>query len=60
MATCICHDPSRIRIIRINNTREIDTILVSESMLDCVHGNDALEVLEIPSDFNCNEEGNLF
>ncbi len=60
MATCLCQDPSRIRIIRIKNTREIDTILVSESMLDFVHGNDALEVLEIPSDFNFNEDGNLF
>nr|WP_319474152.1 lactate racemase domain-containing protein [uncultured Sphaerochaeta sp.] len=58
--TCICQDPSRIRIIRIKNTREIDTILVSESMLDCVHGNDALEVLDTHSDFNFNEDGNLF
>jgi len=44
LATCWVEDPSRVRLVRIRNTRELSRLHVSAALLDEVRANPALEI----------------
>lgn len=53
-------DKARLRIVRISDTLHIDTIYVSESMVEEAQGNVNAEVIGDAVEFSFDEDGNLF
>lgn len=58
--TCNILDFEQVKLVRIHNTLEISEIEVSEALLEYVKQHPQMEVIEGPSSFSFNEEGNLF
>lgn len=58
--TCNAPDSTRIRMVRIKNTVELDQIEVSASLLEEVEKHDYLEALSEPYELAFDTEGNLF
>lgn len=52
-------DRSQIRMVYIKNTLSLDTIMVSEALLDEVRARDDMEILEEPRPLNFDENGTL-
>jgi len=57
--TCNCPDRSRLRLVRVKNTLHLETILISEAMLDEALGNPGITVLGPAEDWEFDERGNL-
>ena len=57
--TCGCPDRSRLRLVRIKNTLHLETILISESMLDEARGNPDISVLGPAEEWTFDAQGNL-
>jgi hypothetical protein len=57
--TCVDIDKEHPRIVRIANTSNIDTIMVSEALADEVASHDKLELLEQFKEVDFDAEGNL-
>jgi len=57
--TCNCPDRSRLRLVRIKNTLHLETILISEAMLNEALGNPGISVLGPAEDWEFDERGNL-
>jgi hypothetical protein len=60
LRTCIGHDPSRPRIIRIADSLHTETIRISEAMEGEARANRRLEILEGPEDWPFDKDGNLW
>jgi hypothetical protein len=60
LRTCIGHDPSRPRIIRIADSLHTETIRISEAMEAEARANERLEILEGPEDWPFDKDGNLW
>jgi hypothetical protein len=52
-------DPENVRLVRIQNTLEVGTIEVSESLLDEVRANPRLDVIAEARSFDFDVDGNL-
>ena len=52
-------DKNHIRMLYTKNTRSLETIMVSEALLDQVRDRDDMEILEEPRDFHFDENGTL-
>ena len=52
-------DKNHIRMLYIKNTLSLETIMVSEALLDQVRDRDDMEILEEPRDFHFDENGTL-
>ena len=52
-------DKNHIRMVYIKNTLSLETIMVSEALLDQVRDRDDMEILEEPRDFHFDENGTL-
>ena len=57
--TCCRTDLENVRIVRIKNTLEIGTILVSEALLPEIENNPAFEILSQPFALRFDENGEL-
>jgi hypothetical protein len=60
LRTCIGHDPSRPRIIRIADSLHTGTIRISEAMEAEARANERLEILAGPEDWPFDKNGNLW
>ena len=58
--TAIGSDKEHLRIIRIQDTLHLETIWVSEAILDELRGNPHFEILSEPQEMSFDEDGNLF
>ena len=58
--TCVEIDQAQPRIIRIRDTLSLDTILISEAMLDEARANPDLTILGEPTPWPFDESGNLW
>ena len=58
--TCNVPEVKRVRLVRIKNTISLDTIEVSENLIDEVKSNPNLELLYSPYDWAFDHNGNLF
>ena len=58
--TCLLWDKTKARIVRITDTLSLEEFEVSETLLDEVEKNPALEVVEGPYRLRFDENGNLF
>jgi len=52
-------DPEKARLVYIKNTQEIETIYISESLLDEVLKNNYLEIIKEPEELIFDDSGNL-
>ena len=52
-------DRDRIRVVYLKNTLSLDTIMVSEALLDEVRARDDMEILEEPRELRFDEAGEL-
>ena len=52
-------DKNHIRMVYIKNTLSLETIMVSEALLDQVRDRDDMEILEEPRDLRFDENGTL-
>ena len=52
-------DKNHIRMLYIKNTLSLETIMVSEALLDQVRDRDDMEILEEPRDLRFDENGTL-
>jgi hypothetical protein len=57
--TCNRPDMSRLRLVRVKNTLQLETILISEAMLDEALGNPGISVLGPAEDWEFDARGNL-
>lgn len=57
--TCNIPDKTRVRLVRIKNTLQIDQILVSPALLGEVQRSDHMKILEGPSQLQFDGRGNL-
>jgi hypothetical protein len=60
LRTCIGHDPSRPRIIRIADSLHTETLRVSEALREEAEANPRLEILSGPEDWPFDKNGNLW
>lgn len=58
--TCNSLDITKVRMVRIKNTSEIEEIEVSESLREAVENSPYLEILSDPYELEFNQDGNLF
>jgi len=56
---CTGIDKSKPRIVRIKNTSHIDTIMVSEALIEEARRNSQMQVLEEPKELSFDRQGNL-
>ncbi len=52
-------DSEKAKLVYIKNTQEIETIYISESLLDEVHKNKYLEIIKEPEELIFDDSGNL-
>ncbi len=57
--TCNILDPRQLRLIRIPNTLELGTIMISEGLLTEAQAHPQIEILGEPQEWLFDEEGNL-
>ncbi len=57
--TCFVADPASVRIVRIPNTKHLDTVLVSQALLADVADRGDLEVTGPPEPWTFDESGHL-
>jgi len=57
---CIGIDPMRPRVVRIANTSHIETLSISEAMLEEAAKDSSIELVEPPRELVFDSEGNLF
>lgn len=60
LKTCNETDKTRPYIVRINNTKDLKEIYVSEAMLEDACKNANIEILGEPKEWSFDKEGNLF
>ncbi|MDL4840362.1 nickel pincer cofactor-dependent isomerase, group 22 [Aquibacillus rhizosphaerae] len=58
--TCNILDFTKVKMVRIKNTLEIDEIEVSEALLDEVNAHENMELISDVYEMNFKNEGNLF
>lgn len=56
---CFVSDYNKLRIVRIKNTLNLDTIQVSEALLEEAAANPNVTILEKPKEFSFDQKGNL-
>jgi len=57
--TCDCPEVSRLRLVRVKNTLQLETILISEAMLEEALGDPGISVLGPSEDWQFDARGNL-
>jgi hypothetical protein len=57
--TCNAPDMDRLRVVRIPNTLHLETLLISEALLEEAKANPKIEVLSVPEEWSFDADGTV-